>query len=202
MGDTNELTISILEHGGQENEFTIPRYKRIHYLTSGPYSCRVKGCKGVFDIRSDRSTHERLHEIKDTSTIVHGQPLDSGNRNISSPCKDQLDNLCRARRLSPPQYTMLSDRRGGRTAWSCQLILLSKVILARFWYDGTNSLSAVEDAAQQALQFLGTQSSSDIAGRQMKASMNARASTIASYDTDSREQRTRDISIRDERVKR
>lgn len=50
----------------------------------------------------------------------------------------------------------MSDRRGGRTAWSCTAVISGLLDApARFWYDGQYVNNAREDAAQVALQKLG-----------------------------------------------
>lgn len=52
-------------------------------------------------------------------------------------------------------FTILSDRRGGRTAWSCTVTIPGqRLVQARFWYDGQYVSNAKEDAAEVALQHL------------------------------------------------
>ena len=49
----------------------------------------------------------------------------------------------------------MSDRRGGRTAWSSTVTIKgNQVVNARFWYDGQYVNNAKEDAAEVALQQL------------------------------------------------
>jgi hypothetical protein len=62
---------------------------------------------------------------------------------------------CRRAQLHPPVFNILSDRRGGRTAWSCTVAIPGqRLVQARFWYDGQYVNNAKEDAAEVALQQL------------------------------------------------
>ena len=62
---------------------------------------------------------------------------------------------CRRTQLHPPVFNILSDRRGGRTAWSCTVTIPGqRLVQARFWYDGQYVSNAKEDAAEVALQQL------------------------------------------------
>ncbi len=57
--------------------------------------------------------------------------------------------------LPAPIFSIVSDRRGGRTAWSSTVTISGQhVIQARFWYDGQYVNNAKEDAAEVALQQL------------------------------------------------
>ena len=69
-----------------------------------------------------------------------------------SPYQDQLIQFCRNNGLRLPVYKIVSDRRGGRTAWSCTVDVDGQPISARFWYDGQYINNAREDAAQRALE--------------------------------------------------
>ena len=52
-------------------------------------------------------------------------------------------------------FNILSDRRGGRTAWSATVTIPGqRLVQARFWYDGQYVSNAKEDAAEVALQQL------------------------------------------------
>jgi len=87
----------------------------------------------------------------------------SGTASVSSPVaqsqyQDKLITYCRE--VSPrtplsPNYQIISDRRGGRTAWSCTVTVGSQTVHARFWYDGQYVNNAREDAAERALQLFG-----------------------------------------------
>ncbi|KAK4100518.1 hypothetical protein N658DRAFT_427482, partial [Parathielavia hyrcaniae] len=59
---------------------------------------------------------------------------------------------CQTRKIGSPAFQIVSDRRGGRTAWSSQVTIHGKTYSARFWYDGKNLNNAKEDAAEVALQ--------------------------------------------------
>ncbi|KAL9586400.1 MAG: hypothetical protein Q9212_000914, partial [Teloschistes hypoglaucus] len=66
-----------------------------------------------------------------------------------------LTDHCRHFQLSPPVFSIVSDRRGGRTAWSSTVTISGHhVIQARYWYDGQYVNNAKEDAAEVALQQL------------------------------------------------
>lgn len=56
--------------------------------------------------------------------------------------------------LPPPVFNIVSDRRGGRTAWSSTVTVDGQSIQARYWYDGQYVHNAKEDAAEVALQQL------------------------------------------------
>ncbi|KAF2475748.1 uncharacterized protein BDR25DRAFT_177809, partial [Lindgomyces ingoldianus] len=58
---------------------------------------------------------------------------------------------CRIQRLPEPTWQDISDRRGGRTAWSSIAVVDGVSYSARFWYDGAYSGQAREDAAEIAL---------------------------------------------------
>ena len=55
----------------------------------------------------------------------------------------------------------MSDRRGGRTAWSSTVEVQGMTFQARFWYDGQFVHNAKEDAAQSALDRLKAGAGSD-----------------------------------------
>ncbi|CEJ91090.1 Putative Pc13g06420 protein [[Torrubiella] hemipterigena] len=71
--------------------------------------------------------------------------------------QERLEDLCRDAQISPPVFQLLSDRRGGRTAWSSQVTVQGKTHAARFWYDGNNLNNAKEDAAECAINWLNSQ---------------------------------------------
>ncbi|KAF7198580.1 hypothetical protein HII31_00319 [Pseudocercospora fuligena] len=73
-----------------------------------------------------------------------------------SPHQERLINFCRSQGIRTPNFQIVSDRRGGRTAWSCVVSVAGAGSFpARFWYDGTYINNAREDAAEKALQMLG-----------------------------------------------
>lgn len=57
--------------------------------------------------------------------------------------------------MQTPVFNIVSDRRGGRTAWSSTVTISGqRIIQARYWYDGQYVNNAKEDAAEVALQQL------------------------------------------------
>ncbi|CAF9913940.1 MAG: hypothetical protein HETSPECPRED_001701 [Heterodermia speciosa] len=73
----------------------------------------------------------------------------------SSSWQDKLQDHCRRTQQHPPVFNIVSDRRGGRTAWSSTVTIKgNQVVNARFWYDGQYVNNAKEDAAEVALQQL------------------------------------------------
>lgn len=57
--------------------------------------------------------------------------------------------------MQTPIFNIVSDRRGGRTAWSSTVTISGQhIIQARYWYDGQYVNNAKEDAAEVALQQL------------------------------------------------
>ncbi|KAL1865095.1 hypothetical protein VTK73DRAFT_5505 [Phialemonium thermophilum] len=72
----------------------------------------------------------------------------------SSSWQDRLDEACREFQIAAPIFQIVSDRRGGRTAWSSRVTVHGSVHQARFWYDGKNLHNAKEDAAEVAYNWL------------------------------------------------
>ncbi|KAK0628859.1 hypothetical protein B0T17DRAFT_168657 [Bombardia bombarda] len=72
-------------------------------------------------------------------------------KSTSSPWQDRLTEACREYQMAGPVFGIVSDRRGGRTAWSSTVTVHGTVYRARFWYDGKNLNNAKEDAAEVAL---------------------------------------------------
>ncbi|KAF1946856.1 hypothetical protein EJ02DRAFT_198518 [Clathrospora elynae] len=68
------------------------------------------------------------------------------------PWTQRLRDHCLVRGLSEPIYQDISDRRGGRTAWSTIVTVHNTSYQALFWYDGDYVLQAKEDAAEIALR--------------------------------------------------
>ncbi|KAB5566556.1 hypothetical protein GE09DRAFT_1284322 [Coniochaeta sp. 2T2.1] len=77
----------------------------------------------------------------------------SSNSN-SSPWQDKLVEACQEFQIAAPVFQIVSDRRGGRTAWSSRVTVHGSVHNARYWYDGKNLNNAKEDAAEVALTWL------------------------------------------------
>ncbi|KAE9370447.1 hypothetical protein N431DRAFT_343057 [Stipitochalara longipes BDJ] len=68
--------------------------------------------------------------------------------------QERLEEKCREAQIHPPVFQIMSDRRGGRTAWSSTVTVQGQNIAARFWYDGQHVNNAKEDAAEVALKHL------------------------------------------------
>lgn len=78
----------------------------------------------------------------------------------TTPWQDRLEEACRDNNFPSPQFELVSDRRGGRTAWSSRVMVKGQVFQARFWYDGKNLNNAKEDAAELALHYVSSSPSS------------------------------------------
>ncbi|KAF2455132.1 hypothetical protein BDY21DRAFT_79644 [Lineolata rhizophorae] len=81
-------------------------------------------------------------------------PNGSTTPTASTYWQDKLRDLCNTAQYRQPVYNISSDRRGGRTAWSCTIEVEGRRIPARYWYDGNFIHNAREDAAEMALQYL------------------------------------------------
>ncbi|KAF2637451.1 hypothetical protein P280DRAFT_492335 [Massarina eburnea CBS 473.64] len=66
----------------------------------------------------------------------------------------RLKEHCSVRGLGEPIWQDVSDRRGGRTAWSSIVAINGSQYAARFWYDGAYMVQAREDAAEMALRHI------------------------------------------------
>ncbi|PSN68806.1 hypothetical protein BS50DRAFT_571984 [Corynespora cassiicola Philippines] len=66
----------------------------------------------------------------------------------------RLREHCTVVRLGEPTWQDVSDRRGGRTAWSSVVVINNVPYSARFWYDGAYMEQAREDAAEMALRHI------------------------------------------------
>ncbi|KAI9151724.1 hypothetical protein HJFPF1_08933 [Paramyrothecium foliicola] len=78
----------------------------------------------------------------------------SSYSSTSSTWQERLEEVCRDAQLRPPVFQIVSDRRGGRTAWSSRVTVHGKTLTARYWYDGKNLHNAREDAAECAFNWL------------------------------------------------
>jgi len=72
----------------------------------------------------------------------------------ASSWQERLEEKCREAQIHQPVFQIMSDRRGGRTAWSSTVTVQGQNISARFWYDGEHINNAKEDAAEVALKHL------------------------------------------------
>ncbi|KAL5333185.1 hypothetical protein BJX70DRAFT_78432 [Aspergillus crustosus] len=66
----------------------------------------------------------------------------------------RLELYCKKVGAEEPKYNTFSDRRGGRTAWSCHVSAHGHSFAARYWFDGDFVQNAMEDAAEVALKSL------------------------------------------------
>ncbi|KAK0617066.1 hypothetical protein B0T14DRAFT_498156 [Immersiella caudata] len=83
----------------------------------------------------------------------------------ATPWQDRLKQTCRELQVQEPTFQLVSDRRGGRTAWSSKVTVYGTELSARFWYDGKNTNNAKEDAAEVALTWLNSGASSPSTSR-------------------------------------
>jgi hypothetical protein len=98
---------------------------------------------------------ERDESMSQCSTLVGSDALGSDALNEPPGTWQQiLDKYCMAQYFEYPLYNIVSDRRGGRTAWSCVLSVAGNTFAARYWYDGQYVHNAKEDAAELALRSL------------------------------------------------
>ncbi|KAH8743663.1 hypothetical protein F5883DRAFT_230745 [Diaporthe sp. PMI_573] len=75
----------------------------------------------------------------------------TGSASESCTWQTKLEDACREFQTGSPSFQTVSDRRGGRTAWSSRVTVNGAIHQARFWYDGKNLNNAKEDAAEVAL---------------------------------------------------
>ncbi|KAG7286575.1 hypothetical protein NEMBOFW57_008886 [Staphylotrichum longicolle] len=94
--------------------------------------------------------------------------------------QDKLEDTCRDYNIAAPIFQIVSDRRGGRTAWSSTVTVYGSVHAARFWYDGKNVHNAKEDAAEVALQWLAQSTGSAGSGSGSGSAGSASASAAGS----------------------
>jgi len=76
----------------------------------------------------------------------------SGGRSLTH--QEKLLEYCRVKGISTPTFNIVSDRRGGRTAWSATVTIQGANVAARYWYDGQFINNAKEDAAEVAMMRL------------------------------------------------
>ncbi|OKL62059.1 hypothetical protein UA08_02742 [Talaromyces atroroseus] len=61
---------------------------------------------------------------------------------------------CDKNDFAAPVFHIVSDRRGGRTAWSATVDVAGRSFAARYWYDGQYINNAKEDASEVAIMAL------------------------------------------------
>ncbi|RMY80514.1 hypothetical protein D0864_06057 [Hortaea werneckii] len=92
--------------------------------------------------------------MSSSSTVSSGSAQSTSSQPTTAK-QEALMSFCRLQGMRAPTWQVVSDRRGGRTAWSCTVIVAGAHIGARYWYDGQFVNSAKEDAAEVALQRFG-----------------------------------------------
>ncbi|CAN8097659.1 unnamed protein product [Discula destructiva] len=90
------------------------------------------------------------------SSSRHSNSRHSGSSVVaeSTAWQDKLNGACREYGITSPVFQIVSDRRGGRTAWSSRVVISGQTVAARYWYDGKNVNNAREDAAEMALGWI------------------------------------------------
>ncbi|KAJ5113712.1 hypothetical protein N7456_002246 [Penicillium angulare] len=90
---------------------------------------------------------------------INSPQLNDGNKLLGKNAPEKmkswqylLSDHCRMARLGPPIFNIVSDTRGGRTAWSSTVTIGGQTSSARYWYDGQYINNAKEDAAEIALR--------------------------------------------------
>lgn len=78
----------------------------------------------------------------------------SGTPGAMPNWQKMLEEHCTKHELPAPEFHIVSDRRGGRTAWSATVNLGPRRWAARYWYDGQYINNAKEDAAEVAIRSL------------------------------------------------
>ncbi|EEQ29476.1 conserved hypothetical protein [Microsporum canis CBS 113480] len=71
--------------------------------------------------------------------------------------QEKLNEHCRQSKLQAPVFNLVSDRRGGRTAWSSSVSIQGSSFSARYFYAGEYINNAKEDAAEVAFTQLNSQ---------------------------------------------
>ncbi|KAK6345055.1 hypothetical protein TWF718_006993 [Orbilia javanica] len=91
-------------------------------------------------------------------------PEKTENLDVQTRWQRSLEDYCQKKMWQPPVWNIISDRRGGRTAWSATVVIGGVPVSARYWYDGDYLGNAKEDAAEVALGLLhgGTQSTQSV----------------------------------------
>jgi len=94
--------------------------------------------------------------------------------------QEKLQDHCRNAQLQPPVFNLVSDRRGGRTAWSSTVTIQGKNFSARYFYDGQYINNAKEDAAEVALMVLNSQTRPPT-GASLPGQLYAQNQTVNAY---------------------
>ncbi|EEA24550.1 hypothetical protein TMatcc_007653 [Talaromyces marneffei ATCC 18224] len=81
----------------------------------------------------------------------------AGGQGAMPNWQKMLGDHCSKNGLAAPEFHIVSDRRGGRTAWSATVNVGGGSFAARYWYDGQYLNNAKEDAAEVAIRKLDPQ---------------------------------------------
>ena len=109
------------------------------------------------------------------------QSLSNENRRDSNfpheplTSEQQLAVFCLQRDIDLPPYSMLTETKGGRPAYSCIVTVKGVQFHARNWYTASHQKQAREDAAEVALQTLLREVDSDDGdqGQQDRGTLNS-----------------------------
>lgn len=128
------------------------RHSETLYLQSSKHSVYTRLSKLSPDDQFKLFTYLPVHSVNTSSKLV------SSSFTMPNPWQDRLEERCREYHFQSPRYQEVSDRRGGRTAWSSIVtfgnVQNQRIVPARFWYNGSNVNNAREDAAENALKIL------------------------------------------------
>jgi hypothetical protein len=104
-----------------------------------------------------RGTHQTLYHSDDPPPRAF-PPAQEQTTSVSFPSlrswQEMLVEKCFEFQIHPPVFQIMSDRRGGRTAWSSVVTVQGQNFSAQFWYDGQHIMNAKEDAAEVAFKIL------------------------------------------------
>lgn len=75
---------------------------------------------------------EKDESMSQCSTLVGSETLNEALNKAPGIWQQKLDEYCTAQCLAHPLYSIVSDRRGGRTAWSCVLSVAGETFAARY----------------------------------------------------------------------
>ncbi|KAL2827766.1 hypothetical protein BDW59DRAFT_143804 [Aspergillus cavernicola] len=137
-------TTSLTDDGSMtESEADMLPDSVLHPPTAGPETANDK----------TRTTSDtKLHDPSLSPGLGPSQELKPVAR--SSTFRSRLEEFCLNAHIEKPTYNTFSDRRGGRTAWTCYVTVLGRTFSARYWFEGAFIEYAMEDAAEVALQGL------------------------------------------------
>ncbi|KXH69380.1 hypothetical protein CSAL01_07725 [Colletotrichum salicis] len=136
----------------------------------GPGPGRGAGPASAPQARGRLATPRQDNPRTSFSPASHAPPFDAmsacSHSSQAGTWQERLEGACREAKFTPPLFQIVSERRGGRTAWSSRVTVHGRTLSARFWYDGKNLNNAREDAAEMALNYLTGSNSSQPNQRQ------------------------------------